>query len=862
MMQYTRLAKAVSLTLPLILLAGCDEVFDDNVDEVTLQSQTLKFDPSNGVIPYPNDIVGFDEDGTLKVPGETDWANTEGDSPNVYWNFYGAQKGWGTSVPMILEFTKAPEEAGGSPTIDPASFQNSIKMFKEVDGVLESLEWNKDYRAILAKAGTINIEPLKPFEENTRYFLALTNGLKDSHGQTLQASSAYRQLLSSNDEMGLHLQEVIDKLDSAGLSSDSIVYGADFTTGGNLSIIRPVVTEYLDEYSSDTKITDLVEVPVPSPMKDEKKNFILQEVETALAKNDVVMPELAADEVIFRTFTAKINLPNYMDTPRSVGPNSNCSYNPYVDSLAGSEPANFNEYRVAPQEFCPGAYSFWQTGAAAGEPSGIPVTAENASDIYVFKEPENNLLNLVIYLPMDPPENGNSYPVFMNSHGYGGTKEDATLSAKTLTAKGYAVVSLDHPMHGERAVDVDLDGTVDLTAEERRTDYVSPENLMTTRGFMWQTLIDYVGIRMALSKGVSIPGGSDTLSTDNVHMMGGSLGGITGTSISSLMRDSQEENPDYSDQLNLKTTSVSVPGGGVASILMQSPLLLEEMKQDILDAASFRLFMAEKLGFYNPRVNLSKDDKVTALDEVDEYRESLDGENISQPELIENEMVRARANKILSTSKAMGFTADEAPSEFAEFEEQVWSEYQRPSEIVYQSTIDPSDPINFAKVLAKYRDEPIFLNEAVGDGSNDLSLLDMGLALMTDGNEWNPGDFVIINQADEMPLGGTDPLIRALELDILQGGATTGDADNPIRGAARYGYGTHMSSWVPLPLAIIDKDLLPNDTSVHNSIVNGIMTMAESNGTEITIKNYGTTNGDSLLLPESEFPTQPEYKLR
>ncbi|WP_252179374.1 hypothetical protein [Endozoicomonas sp. 4G] len=854
MMQCTRLAKAVSLALPVMLLAGCDDVLNDDVEEVTLQSQTLKFDPANGVIPYPNDIVGFDEDGSLKVPGETDWAATlgdaTGDSPNTFWNYYGSQPGWGTSVPMILEFTKAPESSGGSPSIDPATFQSGIKMFREKDGTLEELVWNVDYRAILAEAGTINIEPLKPFDEATRYFVVLTTGLQDAHGQPLQTPSAYKQLLSSNDEMGLHLQGVIDQLAGAGLSDSSIVYAADFTTGSNISVIRPVVEKYLGEYSSGTQFSGLVEETFASSSVSTEQNRVVTAISEQLAKEGVSISEQEPTETAeFRVFSATINLPAYLDTPEM---GVNCEYNEYVVSMQeggshDSHPENFNEYRVAPQEFCSGAFSYFQTS------DGTPINASNAADIKVFKEAS---IKAKIYLPTgEVPDGG--FKVVMHSHGFGGSKDEAEIFAKQLVGSGYAVVAIDHPMHGDRAVDIDGDGVADLDASERRTDYASAENLLTTRGFMWQVALDYVGIRMAIANGVNHKG-ETLLDTNNVHMLGSSLGGIHGTIISGIIRDAQEHFPQYKEKLDLKTTTVNVPGAGVATVLIQSPVLLPEMKEDALHSAAFRLFMAETLGFYNPVTQLSKDEKVAALDKTDEYREGLENVDLTQPDQIADEHIRQLADDVLAASAAMG---NPAPADFAEFEEQIWQVYKIPAEIAYQAITDPSDPVSYAKVLAQYPDEPILLTEAVGDGSNELNMTAMALAAMEgDGKDFNPGDFVIVNQAHEMPLGGTDPLIRTLGLDLLVGGDNGVQGVTTIRSASRYGYGTHMSSFVPVDAASEDQDLLPNDVDVHESIVEATLSFLKSNGSHVNVENLGSTNGDELLLPKEDFADQPEYK--
>ncbi|PSW21810.1 hypothetical protein C9I98_00650 [Photobacterium sanctipauli] len=810
-MKHSRLAKAIYIALPLTLLAGCNEQ-----NTVEPQPHVLQFDPANGLVPYPNDIVGFDADGTLSIPGETDWANIEGDSANTYWNFLGSQKGWGTSVPIILQFDQEPFTF-----IDETTLQSGVKMFKEVDGNLTELEWNTDYRAIISQSGTLNIEPLKPFDEASRYFFAVTTNVKDGEGNPLLSSDSFLGLMSSDDEMGEHLQQVISSLGTVGIEEDSLVYAADFTTGSSISMLRPIVDKYLDEYSSNTRITlDRPVVPYNANEVIASNPLVKQFTEMFEQQGvDVPKPEPTTLEPDYITYVGTVNLPSYMDSPEQ---GVNCDYNPYVESMQGDAPENMNEYRVAPQKFCPGAYSFFQTDVD-GQPSGKPISADTAENIHVFKEPRNNPMSIVVHIPTgEMPEGG--WPVIMLSHGFGGKKEDSAMTAETLAPEGYVVVAIDTPMHGERMPDIDHDGEADLTATKRRTDYASPENLLTTSGFMWQLSLDYLAIRMAITNGIELDDGSILqVNNQDVHMSGGSLGGIHSTIISSLIRDTQERHSFFANALDIRTTTLNVPGGGVASVLMQSPGLKPELKADILDSAAFRLFMAEQLGYYNPVTQLSFEEKVAALDEVDKYRASFSSEE-----------------------------------EFAAYEEEIWQKFEKPAEVVYQSITDPNDPINFAKELAKYKDEPILLNEGVGDGSNEIKLPDVALALATDGNEFNPGDFIIVNQTQEMPLGGTDPLIRVLELDLLTGDMNEDDV--AVRGAGRYGYANHLTPFIPLPLALVDPDLLPNDAASHRSMMHGMTTFLNSKGKSVEVKNVGTTNGDALILAPEMLPEQPEYK--
>ncbi len=870
-MKYTRLAKAIALTMPLAMLAGCtsNDSSDDSggiVPPPSSNGPVITFDPENGVVPFPSDLFGFDEDGTLRIPGESEWKTGDiTESANAYWNYLGSQDGWGTSVPIVVSLTASEQ---GTVNINSDTLEAGVKLFKETEnGNLEALTWNTDFRAIISKTGTLNIEPLKPFAEGTRYFVALTTAIVDGNGESIQPSEAYKTLLSSNDEMGIHLQSVIDKLAAAGISESTIAYGADFTTTSILAIMRPVVDKFLNDYANTTQISQITEVPdEPAPSSKQYRlangeegstNLVVDAIKTAMEQEGIEFSSIDAKaNDNYKLYTATINLPYYLDTPVA---GDNCEYNQYVESLAGNAPSNFNEYRVAPQEFCPGAFSFWQTTGSDGTPSGIPVTGKTASDIYTYKSPAENAVKLLISIPAAVEKPANGFKTFMYAHGYGSSKDEITTIAGDLAAKGYAMIALDQPMHGDRSVDVDGDGKFDLNAALRRTDFVMGDNLLTTRGFMQQTMADYVGLRMAIANGVKNSDGEPLMDSENVHMAGLSLGGITSTSVSALLRDTQEQHPELADKLDLKTTSMGVPGGGVASVIIQSPLLEKEVREDFLESAAFRLHMAKLLDLYNPLEDLNKAAKVASLDAVDEYRVALEGEDLSNIEAIEDPDVKEKALAVEAAFNALTEGSDATLTSFDDFESQVWVSFASFAEREAQSVIDPSDPTNLAAVLAKHKDVPLFLVEAVGDGSNTFNPKDIANAVLNPfGKPWNPGDFIIVNQAQEMPLGGTDPLIRTLGLDILAGDQEA-SADNPVRGAARYGYGTHMSMAIGVPLENIHKKLLPHDVDVHNSIVSGIVSMAESNGTSISLPHLAESNGDELLLGEDEFPENPEY---
>ncbi|MGI9280374.1 MAG: hypothetical protein ACR2PX_12225 [Endozoicomonas sp.] len=230
-MKYGSLLRAVPFSLALLGVMGCDKtpVAIGGIEQKS--AVTLQFDPANGNIPYPNDLYGFDHDGTLSVPGEADWSSySELNSPDSFWHFYGTQKGWGARMPMIIQFVSMAGEMVDEPVVDESTLQRSVLVFKESGQGLEPQEWGRDYKASLGQLGELKIEPLESFAEKTRYLVVLTRDLKDVSGQSIESPEGYRLLLSSHDSLGKHLNKVVKQLGRVGVRKNTIVFAADFTT--------------------------------------------------------------------------------------------------------------------------------------------------------------------------------------------------------------------------------------------------------------------------------------------------------------------------------------------------------------------------------------------------------------------------------------------------------------------------------------------------------------------------------------------------------------------------------------------------------------------------------------------------------
>lgn len=257
-----RLLVSVGITAALGL-TGCggESLQDIQADTVVERpASRIMFDPSNGVLPVPTDLLfalaAQTQDGTLEMPdevaGKANGGSPDLGNPSVA---LGALDGWSTQQ----AFTISTSHPAGI-TLDAASVSTpgAVRIFKGAIGgdlndadcttaspltgckVNEELTFGVDFVS-QASGNDIAIVPLKPFEGSTSYYVVLTDSLKASDGKPLKASTTYELVslpissepLSSDSQLAL--QGLINSYEAVlvsqgGVDADSIIYTSTFTT--------------------------------------------------------------------------------------------------------------------------------------------------------------------------------------------------------------------------------------------------------------------------------------------------------------------------------------------------------------------------------------------------------------------------------------------------------------------------------------------------------------------------------------------------------------------------------------------------------------------------------------------------------
>ena len=525
--------RLISLLALALLVGGClheDRAtrLQDSIDTTptstpgTATSFYPRFDPGNGVLPYPNDLLfSGSSDGTLNIPVDPDASDA-------------AVK---TALNALDGFsTLAPISVGFSSTVDETTLAAGVRVFEvslsgiggAVTGITAELSPGSDYLASLSTLDenqtTLVITPLKPLKPATSYLVVLTKALKDSNGIPASAELPYAIAKNTSplvDDDGNSLLGALDDSEAAAfepvrqwvnaaetaltaydstLARDDIVLSWSFTTQS----VGQVLEAVRNKVQSD---------PVPS---------------SSLADTGADSPLGAAD-----IYAGTVALPYYLEAPSEENPTAPLS-------------------------------SHWQAS------NGGEVTALNPS-------PQARSTQQVPLLVSIPKTGSAPWPVVIYQHGITTNRATLLAVADTLAQAGFAAVAIDLPLHGltgdetdgtqafympgkERTFDLDLlDNATNAPGPDGITDasgshFINLASLLTARDNLRQAVADLFGLTRALADMDYDGDGNGDFDTGNVRFLGHSLGAMVGTVFLAL-------------EPGVGAATLAMPGGGIAKLL-------------------------------------------------------------------------------------------------------------------------------------------------------------------------------------------------------------------------------------------------------------------------------------------------------
>lgn len=752
-------------------LSACDsESLEDakqdtqNNDSGIVIPARVIFDPSNGVLSIPNDILFTDTlDGTLNIPVDdaTDISNPK--------NALNQLDGWSTQNPFMLGIN-FPEGVSldGNSVFNPSS----VRIFEAVMGgganecatvtrglackIVTELAYTTDF--ITQKSGdSVAVIPLKPLKPATTYLLAMTDNLLDDRGTPIEPSSTYELVQQDLATMPLGsdsqkaLQAAVNSYEavvaSAGVDKKTLIFTMAMTTqsvGTVLSVTKQLLATGLDPEPAKVVVPLPVIVVSDSGMTVSEK---LIEAGLLSAEN----PDHASLLGLHNAATVSsgtITLPYYLSAPDEGNPTAplnawwkaRCDSGVMLAGLAVSDPEAIPSGPISPNDgFCM-AFGLRDLGIDVDRHltkyNPIPAaTMSNTLEVQMTI-PDLATVNFIragLPTPLPPieePEGG--WPVVILSHGIPMVKEEMLIVTGNLALQGLATIAIDHPLHGSRGFGP-MNAVIDPLV------YMNLASLPTLRDNLRQTVADLLGLRF----GINFLAGAN-INTSRVHYLGQSLGSISGVDFLALTNSPIAGAAEQVNAMfNVQASTLAMPVQGLAHALLASESFGDLLKANVAMAGSQELVAAVMAAAVQADIEPNGDGWNDLVVQV--YLASLQ-------QLTEQELAKLEGD-------------------FSQFA------------FAAQTLLDSGDPTNYALTLAA-TNTPLQVMEVVG-----------GLEL--DDGSINGADRLFPNNAPTMPLGGTEPLIALLELTGVS--ETTIDPENIISAAVRFVGGDHSSLFWPLP---------------------------------------------------------------
>ena len=523
---------------------------------------TANFDPSNGVLPFPiNLLLSGSGDLTLNIPvsDPTDFGD-----PQVALN---ALDGFSTVSPWTFTF---------SDPVDPATITpgNSVRLFQvqfvfgtiAVQQVVTELVPGQDYVATVAgtdpSGRTVAIVPLRPLEEMTGYMAVVTNAVQDAEGNPATPSQTYFLTKRTDPlvtEGGVSTEPLLDNATAQALEPLRQLVNAQEAAAEAVGIARDDIV--LSWSATTQSITPVLNV-VRSTLSATSSNL----APTGLTTADVLPP--GASPGIANLFIGVVELPYFLGVPSAENPTA--PLNQFWEASPGNYIPPFDELGLDPTS----------TNVTVANP--IPVERDRQT-VPVLVTVPNQFSGQV------KPAGG--WPVVIFQHGITGNRSQALALADTMASIGVVVVSMDLPLHGitqtnpmdptqplaalyvdntpfgpianERTFDLDLqdnasgapgpDGNIDSSGAY----FINLQSLLTARDNLRQGQVDLSTLALNVPfMDINGDGVSD-FDGSNISFVGLSLGSIVGTGFLAV-------------EPTVNNAVLSVPGGGIANLLAAS----------------------------------------------------------------------------------------------------------------------------------------------------------------------------------------------------------------------------------------------------------------------------------------------------
>jgi len=513
--------KLLALALSVSILAACESDPSSKLQDSIVESTAISnFDPANGVIPFPNDLLfkGM-VDGTLNIPvaDETDLSD-----PKVAMN---GLDGFSTVAPITTGFTGRINEGsinGDSIKIYEVTLSSGPIPGGAAVALNKQLTYGVDFVGAVSSVdptgASLAILPLKPLSPKTSYYVVITSSLESSDGNPMGMSGGYA-----------FAKLTTPLVDGGGVSQAAGLTDAQAVALEPLRLLVSTSEAAISAADANLETTDII---LSWSFTTESISDVLKQVRADIRGGAVpnsFLVDSMSDSPLggANIWVGSVDVPYYLTAA-----------------------ANAND--LTPLG------SFWK-GTGGSNLTRIDLSVLNPALPPARLSPVATDAALSIPLMVSVPKSampGTGYPIVIYQHGITTNRATMLAVADAFAQAGIAVAAIDMPMHGltgnetngteaffeaagvsERTFNLDLvNNTTGALGSDGITDssgkhYINLKNLQNSRDNFRQSTSDLFALTYAID---NLTAGSSTFDTNKIYFLGHSLGAIVGVTYAAL----------------------------------------------------------------------------------------------------------------------------------------------------------------------------------------------------------------------------------------------------------------------------------------------------------------------------------------
>lgn len=514
-----------------------------------------RYTPLSGIGPFPNDIYfSGSTTGTLNIPFAS--SSAAASPANATLAAMNHLDGYGTQSVINAYFTEAIDPSSLNPgdifvfkvtanpqnkAIDPS--KGATPLVPGADCSASSTDYTVSVSSASDSGGTVlDITPCKPLAGGSTYLVVLTNGIKDTNGDTASPSADYALILQadlpvlSGGKMGSTGNAQLDQVALFTLPQLAIAAGAKINPQSivlSFSFSTQYIGATLGALAASAK-------PTPQPQGVGILDTGLT-VAQALQAGGQTPPAVAA---LAELYAGDVALPYYSAVPTAADPTA---------PLTG----------------------YWHTASGGDTTVLDPLPAATVTQ---------NVIPILVSIPdaasgCTQPASGWKTVIFQ--HGITQDRENLLAIAGTLAAPPgcLAAVAIDLPLHGvtntsdplyqkghERTFDLPpgLPGTAGSGIASSGTYFINLSSVLTSRDNLREAVADLINLTATLPTLFTVnsptnPTVINKFDGSNILFIGHSLGGIVGTTFLGV------------DGKKVVAATLANPGGNITQLLLNSP---------------------------------------------------------------------------------------------------------------------------------------------------------------------------------------------------------------------------------------------------------------------------------------------------